>query len=325
MAQPTNLIDRYGGTRVVREQLADIIFMVAKTDTPFTARVGRTDLDNTFFEWNTDNLNTVSTGNVVIEGDDTTLDSRGFTARVGNYAQISKRSFGVSGTQESLKKVQYKSQLAYETMKAGKELKRDMEAMLLLNQAAVVGNSTTARRTAGLPAWVRTNIVKNGSTDPTMSSTNDGYPNAARTGGTLITFTEAMLKSILSKCWVRGATGVDTIMVGPYNKTVASAFAGIATKQTIAAQDKSPMQIIASADIYVSDFGDVKIIPNAWQNEQHAHALDFDYIKLGTLRPMKREELAKTGDSTKFHILTEYGLMVTNEASIGIIADLITQ
>jgi hypothetical protein len=42
------------------------------------------------------------------------------------------------------------------------------------------------------------------------------------------------------------------------------------------------------------------------------------------LRKFKREELAKTGDARKFHIVGECTLKVHNEAAHGIVADLTT-
>lgn len=127
-----------------------------------------------------------------------------------------------------------------------------MEKILLANQAAVVGNTSTARKLAGFPAWIRTNVVANGLTAPTMSSTNDGYPNAAWTGTfTADAFTETMLKTAVSSLWSSGGE-VKMALTGPVNKVKFSAFSGIAVNR-VNVNDPKQTFILGAADVYVSD------------------------------------------------------------------------
>jgi hypothetical protein len=325
MAQPSDLFDRYDGTKAVREDLANIIYNISPEDVPFMSSVGRENVKNTYFEWQTDALAAASTSNAVIEGDEAALDARVATNRVGNYTQISRKVIGVSGTVEAVDKAGMKSYLAYEMAKASSELKRDMESILLFNQAAAVGSSSVARKTAGLPAWLRTNVSKAGNGgNPTMSSTNDGYPNAGRTDGTQRTFTETMLKDVIQDVWAQGGDP-KVCMMGPHNKTVASGFAGIASNR-INQSVGSPkaFSIVATADIYLSDFGKVAFVANRFQRERDVFVLDPEYASVAYLRNFRTEELAKSGDSTKKMILVEYGLKVKTEKAHGIIADLTT-
>lgn len=323
MAQPTNLFDRYGGTKAVREDLSNIIYNISPEDTPFMSSVGRENVNNTFFEWQVDALAAASTSNAQIEGDDATLDSRTATNRVGNYSQISRKVIGVSQTVEAVDKAGMKSYLAYEMAKASAELKRDMEATLLSNQAAVVGNSTTARKTAALPVWLRTNTSKGvGGVDGTMSSTNDGYPNAARTDGTQRNITETILNDAIQQVWSQGGDP-KIAMFGPVNKRKASAFTGIATNrisQNNGANER--FTIVNSADVYLSDFGKVSFIANRFQRERDAFVIDPEYASVGFLRNFSTSELAKTGDNTRKLLVVEYGLKIKTEKSHAIIADL---
>lgn len=325
MAQPSNLFDRYDGTKVVREDLANVIYNISPEDVPFMSSIGRENVSNTFYEWSTDTLAAASTTNAVIEGDDADLDSRAATNRVGNYTQISRKVIGVSGTLEATDKAGMRSYLAYEMAKASSELKRDMESSLLANQPAVAGNSSTARRTAGLPAWLRTNTNAGvGGGNPTLSSTNDGFPNAGRTDGTQRTFTESMLKDVIQKVWAEGGDP-KVCMVGPYNKTVASGFSGIAAQRVNQnAPSVKATTILATADIYLSDFGKVAFVPNRFQRERDAFILDPEYASVAYLRNFRTEDLSKTGDSTKKMILVEYGLKVKTSRAHGIVADLTT-
>jgi len=201
-----------------------------------------------------------------------------------------------------------------------------MESSLLANQAVVVGNSTTARRTAGLPAWLRTNTSKGVSgAEPTMSSTNDGYPNAARTDGTQRAFTETILNDAIQQVWTQGGDPKIALM-GPVNKRKASAFAGIATNRINQGNGNSPaaFAIVASADVYLSDFGRVAFVPSRFQRERDVFVLDPEYASVGYLRSFQTTDLAKSGDSTKKMILCEFGLKVKTERSHAICADLTT-
>lgn len=323
MAQPTNLFDRYDGTKAVREDLSDVIYRISPEETPFMSSVGREKASQTFTEWQTDSLAAAVTTNAQIEGDDYALQARTGTLRMGNYTQIAAKVVGVSSTVEVVDKAGIKSYLAYELAKCSAEIKRDMESALLNNQGAVAGNATTARVAAGLPTWLRTNVSRGvGGVNATLSGTTDGFPNAAATDGTTRAFTEALLKTVLQSVWTNGGTP-KILMMGPGNKVVASAFAGLAVNrvnQNVKGADM--MAIVAAADIYVSDFGKVAFVPNRFQRNRDAFVLDPEYASIAYLRNFKTEELAKTGDSTRKLMTVEYTLKVKQEAAHGVVADL---
>ena len=111
------------------------------------------------------------------------------------------------------------------------------------------------------------------------------------------------------------------IMVGPHNKTVISGFEGIAT---LYRDQKNVGQgvIIGAADVYVSDFGTFKVIPNRVQRDRTALILDTDFWAVGYLRPFQVKPLARTGDSEKRQMLCEYTLEYRNEASSAKVAEL---
>jgi hypothetical protein len=115
-------------------------------------------------------------------------------------------------------------------------------------------------------------------------------------------------------------------MVGPANKQlVSTGFSGIATRNIdIAVAAAKPMASIAAIDVYVSDWGAVRIIPNRFQRDRDAWILDMDYVGLKILRPMQTIPLAKTGDAEKRMMLIEWTLCVKNEAALGLCADLST-
>jgi hypothetical protein len=78
---------------------------------------------------------------------------------VGNYTQISDKKIIISRTQDKTSKAGRKSELAREVAKKGVELRCDMEAITLGNQASTAGtgNGATNRKLGAFRAWIATN------------------------------------------------------------------------------------------------------------------------------------------------------------------------
>ena len=324
MASVTNA-KTYNAVNSMREDLSNIIYDISPTSTPMTSNVGRSTADNTYFEWQTDQLAAADGSNAAVEGASAGDADFVATNRVANYTQISTKIVAVSGTAQSVNMAGMRTLLAYETAKKAKELKRDVEKIICSNQAASAGNTTTARTTAGLPAWLRTNSIANSAVAPTLSSSPNGYPNAAWTSlstSTDVAFTETMLKTAIQSVWTQGGEP-SILMTGPYNKTVASGFAGLA-QQRMNNTDAAPLKIVATADIYLSDFGQVSIVPNRFFDERFAIVMDPEYASISYLRPYQTLDIAAVGDSTKKELIVEYGLCVKNELSAAAIANLTT-
>ena len=325
MSQTSNTFDTFGA-KGIRESLSNVIYNISPEETPFMSNAGRENVKNTYFEWQTDSLAAASTTNAQIEGDDVSaFDATSATTRVGNYTQISSKTLLISGTLESVDKAGRRSELAYQLAKRSAELKRDMESIMLTNQAASAGSagvSTALRKTGSLLAFLKTNTDKGtGGVDPVYTSS----PTATRTDATSAnqrTFTETILKSVVQKVWASGGSP-KVLMVGPVNKQRVSGFSGIAQIRKEVVGNRAAT-IIGAADVYVSDFGNVNVVPNRFQRERDAFVLDPEYANVAFLRPFSTVQLAKTGDAEKRLILVEFGLKVNTEAAHGIAADLTT-
>jgi len=305
----------------IREDLSNVITNIAPEETPFMSNIGRENVTNTLFEFQTDTL-AAAAANAQLEGDDVgTFDAVVATVRVQNYCQISRKTIVLSATEEVVNKAGRRSELAYQIAKRGSELKRDQEFIMLQNTGAVAGDSTTARKTGSLTAFLKTNIdfdTTNGAS-PTYTT----LPSAARTDGTVRTFTETILKNVIQKVWTAGGTP-KILMVGPVNKQRVSGFTGIASSRFNIDGGAKPATLIGAVDIYVSDFGNVSVIANRFQRERDAFVLDPDYAKMVVLRPYQQIDLAKSGDADKKMLIVEYGLKVLAENAHGLAADLIT-
>ena len=313
MAQPADTFSSYDSIGD-REDLIDAISDISPTDTPCLTMFGKAKARNTLHEWQTDALAAASATNAVIEGDDATTDASTATTRLGNYTQISDKVARTTGTQEATNKAGRTSEMAYQMAKRSKELKRDMESSITANNARVAGNDTTARELAGIEAWITTNTSLGGSgADPTGDGTD------ARTDGTQRAFTEAQLKTVLASCWDNGGEP-DCLMVGSFNKQKVSGFTGGSTRF-----DKSEdKKLTAAVDVYASDFGDIKVVPNRFSRSRSALVLQKDMWKVAFLRQYDTVDLAKTGDTERKQLIVEYTLEARNEAASGIIADLTT-
>tara|TARA_R110000868_G_scaffold411696_1_gene707636 strand:+ start:6311 stop:7285 length:975 start_codon:yes stop_codon:yes gene_type:complete len=317
-------VTSYDNSNANREDLSNIIYDISPVDTPFMSNIGRDKADNTYFEWQTDALAAADTANAVVEGADAGDADFVATVRVANYAQISKKVISVSGTADSVNTAGMRTVMAYETAKKAKELKRDMEAIMLSNQAGVAGSNSVARKSAGLPTWLITNAVANAAVPSSMSgASGNGYPDTAWTGLTgAVALTETMLKTAIQNVWSEGGDP-KIFMVGPHNKTVASTFAGLA-EQRITYNQAKPMKIIATADVYLSDFGEVSIVPNRFQPENFAFVIDPEYACVSYLRPFRTFDISKTGDSDKKEMVVEYGLRIKSEKAHSVIANITT-
>tara|TARA_B100000949_G_scaffold200328_1_gene187800 strand:- start:310 stop:1317 length:1008 start_codon:yes stop_codon:yes gene_type:complete len=315
----------------IREDLSNLISDISPTTTPFQSNIGSRDAENTYFEWQTDSLATAS-ATPVVEGQDlSAFTAVTPTVRLGNYCQINMVDFIISGTEQRVDKAGRASEIGYQAAKAAKELKRNVEVACLLNGVgAVVGATATARVTAGFPCWLKTNETSTNVTAPSYSgSTPTGAAQVWKTFGTPTAFTEAMLKTTMQECYESGGEP-SMLMVGPFNKTQVSGFSGIASSR-YNVDGAEPSVIIGAADIYVSDFGNLSVVPNRFFTSvidagagslmnNWAFLIDPDEVKVANLRPYAIETLAKTGDADKRMVLREWGLQVNNEKAHGVIA-----
>ena len=312
MAAPTNTFQTYDAVGN-REDLTNTIHNVAPWETPFMASMPTVRASGINHEWQTDTL-APAAQNTQIEGSDASTGSVTPTTRLGNYCAISDKVIRISGTQDAVNKAGREKEMAYQLILKGRELKKDIELMMFDNTAKAVGTDTVARASAGFETYITTSTSGGvGAADPAGTGA-DG-----RTDGTQRAFTEDLLLDVHQSCWVAGGQP-DKLYVGAFNKRAASAFTGVATKY----KKVDDMKIIASADIYVSDFGELQIVPSRQCRSRTGYLVQTDMVAWATLRNMETVNLAKTGDSERKQLLCEWTLEVRNEAAHGIIADLTT-
>lgn len=314
MAQPTNTFDSYD-IKGLREDLQDIIYDISPDETPFYSKCAKLKAKSTYHEWQTDALRS-SAANAHVEGDDTVAEARVATTRLGNRTQIFKNAVVIPDTDTGLDKAGRAKEMAYQILKVAKEQKLDIEKALLDNNAAVVGNSTTARELAGAPTWLVTNTARGvGGADATGDGTG------AATDGTQRAFTQALFDSVMQSIWESGGKP-DTVYLSAFQMDIALGFTGNNNQRsTISSADE---KVIKHMAVYVTPWGTVEFMPARENRSRDVFILQDDMWAVGVLRPTRNVELAKTGDSTKRQVVTELTLVCKNEKASGIVADCTT-
>ena len=316
MAQPSNTFDSYDAVGI-KEDLSDVIYNVTPEATPFYSKCRKSSAKNTFVEYQTDTLR-ASGVNAHIEGDATTAAARTATTRLGNYTQIFKDAVVIPDTDQGLSKAGRAREIAYQTLKIAKEQKLDIEKALFANQARVTGSSTVARKLAGVPAWLITNVdfVTGGSPsganpagDGTDARTDDGTPTA---------FSQAKFDGVMQSIWEEGGKP-DTVYLSAFQMNKALAFTGNNNQRsTVQAGDS---KVIKSLDVYVTPWGTVEFMPSRENRSADVYIMQDDMWEVSVLRPTKNVELAKNGDNTTRQIVTELTLLCRNEKASGGIFD----
>jgi hypothetical protein len=315
MAQVTGTTDTYrvgtgGGNR---EDLEDVIWDLNPDDSWCLTNLDKVDANASYHEWMTDTL-VAPTTNRQIEGDDAAYVTITSPTRVGNYQQISRKTFLISRTQEKIKQAGKGSQAARQKIKQMRELKNEMEYALVRNQASSAGGSSTGRSTASMESWIATNETL---ATTTASATTPGFSSgtvAAPTDGTTTgALTENALKSALQSAWTAGGDITD-ILVGATQKNVIDGFAGIATRFVDNGRTQQA-SIIGAASVYVTSYGTHKIRLHRHIRSSVVLCIDPDYWAVSFIDQPFMEKLAKTGDGDKYQIVTEFGLVCRNESA----------
>ncbi len=288
-----------------------MIFDVSPTDTPMLTMAKRKKADARYHQWQEDKLE-AATSNKAEEGADATYGTAAQTTTLGNYCQISTKTVDISRTLDIVKKYGRKSEVAFQLMKRGKALKRDMEFTICRNQEST---NATARATAGWETMIDStsgNLVRANSAQTADYSVR-GFSSASWTApedGSTVTFIEADLVSALGLAWEDGGDP-SIIMMSKKNKNLFNSFAGVATKYN-EVKGTNQAVVTGASDMYVSSYGNHMVKLNRYMRDTAVFCIDPGYISVAYLDGIKKEKMAKTGDSERYLMTVEYALVVDN-------------
>lgn len=321
----------------IREQLSDVIINIAPTETPFFTMCRKGTAKTRTPEFMRDTLNKPNAGNAQIEGNDLTTGATMLQPdRLKTIVQLFDKVVIVSDTAQAVDTAGRSNELKYQVAKTGKEIKRDIEMRICGNYASVLGNSTTAGQTPGAEAWITSNVSRGATGAGGGFNSGTGLVNAA-TDGTLRAATEALLKPVIKSVWDAGGEP-STIMVTGLKKQTFSTFTGIAAQYNeVNSQNK--VVIYGAADVYKSDFGTHKIVPNRFmggaatvrtanattglfESGSPALILTPSVWEVKFLQPFATIPLARTGHAEKRLLKAELALCCKEERANGLVADL---
>lgn len=322
MALAAGALDTYE-LNSLREDLQEAYISISPTEMPFQALCGSKDIQDTYYEWLVIELAATSNTNRVLEGENAPANDNPHTPRrLGNFTQISDKVAEVTSTAEAHNRGAGGNlqKMAKQVALQLKALKRDMEVMLIQNIAANAGADAVARVSAGFLAFLQTNTSRGAGAgaNPILSGTTQGYPSTAAVAGTARAITETLLKTVIAAAWDQGADPSTVLVSSAGKQKISSTFTGTATRY----KDAEDKKTVAAIDVYISDFGELQIVPSRFTTTTDCIIIDPEYVRVGFFNPMKQSPLAKTGHSDRKLIAAEYGLQVDNEKAHGVIADI---
>lgn len=271
-----------------RESLLDVITNLSPTETQLSTGIQKSKATASVHQWLVDSYDattTNSTDKKVLEGADFGAGDVVNPTRKTNYTQIIMQDWKVSGTEQAATHAGMQSPKAYHMAKSLVHWKNKLE-WSLLNGVAAAGSAAVAREMGGIFDQVTTNKVANAAA----------------------AFTENLFVDYMGQVWGTSSKGVDAAYVGAKGKRVISGFTAGSTKN-VEAKDK---RLIASVDVYESDFGIVKLFLHRFVNDVLAAAstgnialLNESTWAIAFLREANNFDAPKGGDYEKGSIIGE--------------------
>lgn len=342
-----------------REDLANFISMITRDETPFMSSIGKTKATAIYHEWQTDTL--TAPGNSRIgEGQDYAIPTglstsanglptgeAGVTAgvqfattgparsRLGNYTQINGKTIAVSGTRRAIDQAGVADEYAYQLKKRGTEMRRDIESDLInTGGVATGGGPGTLRRFGGYQAWINSDATCVYASGTAVAAANAGEGTTAPTllaGASRAALSLSAIDQVMQNIYEEGGKATK-IMVSPKLRRDFSDL--MVTDSGVRRNIDMDGKLRQSVDIYMSDFGDLMVVPNyimglttpgatadAAGDWADAMAMVYDpqWFSIATLRPLQEVDVGQRGDSTIGMMVEECTLEVKNPLGCGAI------
>lgn len=322
------------GGSLIREDVMNKIFDISKIPLPFTDLVGSTSAKNEYVEWTQDSLAAPNTANAVIDGADASGNDAKVGTRVGNHHQISTKVVRVSYRADASDTIGRTKELAYQIMRRQQELRRDVEAIALLNQASVADNgNNVAGKAGGLPSWIESSVTGAAGSAAGGFNTTTKLTVARTPGSAGAALTEANLRDTIQAVYVEG--GDPSVMmtvpgvISQFSQYMIQSKGATAQIMTDYGKTKEAATALGAVNVFVTDFGTIRAIPNRLQPTYDIGSdtcadvfiLDPSYLSLCYLKGYQTDELAKTGLAENRQMSVDWSLMVHTEKAHGLIGD----
>ena len=315
-----------------REDLTDVLSILAPEETPILSSLNKQKANATFVEWTVDSLADPLTAGIR-EGADvgTFTDKFAGRARLGNYVQKFRRDFQVSDLQEAVDSVG-PAKIAQAEAKSIRELKRDIEATLAsANDRAVEDGSTTAYALRGLGDW----LDSAGPSDvPAGFRTPAASIYTATEAGTT-EFGEEALNDIITSIFEQTGSTNDLMLIADTGlRRVIADFARTSGSSDNSVRnvnfDGGSGQITLRVDMYESDHGMVSIVngnPSCMPNfggsttNSSGYLINPEYAGIHELIALGSTRLPNQGGGERGYVDCALTLGVYHPQAHGLIQD----
>ncbi len=323
-----------------REDLANFISMITRDETPFLSSIGKSKATNIYHEWQTDELTApgnsrvaegadfLAAGSTPASGDGAASTTVGaMRTRLGNYTQINSKTISVSGSRRAIDQAGVADEYAYQLKKRGTEMRRDMEFDIVntYNKQTTSG----ARQTGGYQSFVNsgdTCVFKGDFTAPSTANAGTEVITVAA-GGAKAALALTDIDAVMQKIYEQGGKATK-IMLSPKLRRDFSDL--MVTDSGVRRNIDSDGKLRQSVDIYMSDFGDLMVVPNyimglstgvgaAENKDSCALVYDPQWFAHATLRPLAEVDVGQKGDSTVGMLVEETTFEVKNPKGCGAI------
>jgi len=309
-----------------REDLTDVLTILAPEETPVLSSASKQKASATFVEWTVDALSTPSTAGIREGADVTTFtDQFAGRARLGNYIQKFRRDYQVSDLQEAVDSVG-PAKVAQAEAKSIRELKRDIEATLCGTQdRAAEDGSSTAYALRGLGDWID-------SAGP--SDVPAGFRTPADSIHSSGAFTETVLNNLITSIFRETGTSNNLTMVA--DTAVRRIISDFARTAGVSGTDADSVrtvnyngdsaQIKLSVEFYQSDHGMISIVngnPDCMPdtvNKDFAYLVNPEYYGIHELIPMGSTRLPNQGGGERGYVDCALTLGVYHPQAHGLIS-----
>lgn len=320
---------------LINEDVMQQIWDISKIPLPLSDMIGSDTVKSAYTEWTEDALGDVDVTNAKVDGQDLTDNDAATGERLGNQCQISTKSVMVTERAQASDTVGRANELSYQVMMRQRELRRDVEAIMLTNQGSQADNGdATPGKSVGLGAAITQGDFPGDESGGGFSSGSW----TAYTPGTNRGLTETMVRDVSQSVWESG--GNPTVLMstpGVIRQLSAFMFTDSARIAQLTAEtnQNGPATAMGSVNVFLTDFGvELRMVPNRLQqlyqdaaasgtpDTAHAFVLDPAYLRIGYLKNYRTEPLAKTGLADKRSMAVDWTLKVLNRDAHGIIADI---
>jgi hypothetical protein len=270
-----------------------LITNISPDKTPFIASIGTGKAVSTYHEWLTDTLKLPTGVNYAVEGADAVSAAVSPPARVGSHCQIVQDTFTLSATAEAVKMYGRTDEHKYHLTKSLKYLSTEIETACINNTADAPGDSATPRQTKGLEGWVQTND---------MSFSSYAATNA---------FSDTILMQMMQAAYRAGGSPTKLLVAPDQARKVA---AWNQDNRITVLQNAEEQALTMSVMKLITPFGRVDVVLDLWITQDTNASTQYDRVYLyepdklevAWLRPIRTNELARTGDSRKYQSVGEF-------------------